>query len=249
MLLHRLLPSVDGIPVLMYHRVWPGLRDGLTVTPALLREHFGLLRSKGYQPLHLGQFLETMAGKRQRKRSDLLLTFDDGYRNNLTHLYPLLQEFGWPVTIFVITGTLDGSYPPDDNELDRKLSAEDYRKFDPDLVQLALHGHLHENHKHLSAAEAGAVARKSIAAFRASGLPFFPVLAYPYGGRPKDAAVKRAMKQELAASGVSAAFRIGNKPQRMPCRDLYEIKRIDVRGDDDVACLAIKLLKGKLKPF
>jgi peptidoglycan/xylan/chitin deacetylase (PgdA/CDA1 family) len=249
MALHWLLPTVDGIPVLMYHRVWPGLRDGLTVTPELLRAHFGFLRDKGYRPLNLQDFLDTAAGKRPRQPSDLLLTFDDGYRNNLTHLYPVLREFAWPATIFVITGTLDGSYPAAATELDRKLTVDDYRQFDPHLVQLALHAYQHENHKHLSADEAGAVARKSIAAFRASGLPFFPVLAYPYGGRPKDAGAKRAMKQALAANGITAAFRIGNKPERVPSRDPYEIKRIDVRGEDDVPQLAIKLRKGKLKPF
>lgn len=249
MALHWLLPRIKGIPVLMYHRVWPGLQDGLTVTPEQLREHFAYLWDKGFRPLHLRDFMATAKGMRPALPSDLLLTFDDGYRNNLTHLYPLLQEFRWPATIFVITGTLDGSYPQAADELDRKIAPEEYRALDPALVQLALHGHHHEDFKRLSAPQAAAVMQRSMEAFKGAGLPWHPVLAWPYGARPKDAALLAAMKTALAAAGVEAAFRIGNKPERTPSRDLYEIKRIDVRGEDDVARLAIKLKKGKLKPF
>jgi hypothetical protein len=49
--------------------------------------------------------------------------------------------------------------------------------------------------------------------------------------------------------GIEAAFRIGNKPQRSPATDLYELKRIDIRGGDSLEEFKIKLRKGKLKPF
>lgn len=247
--LHLLLPAIDGIPVLMYHHVRPGAPDGLSITPENLHAHLDLLKRKGYKPLSLQAFIDTALGARPRRRSDLLLTFDDGYRDNLDHAYPLLQKFGWPATIFVITGTLDGTFPLDEAGPDRKLSLEDYRSLDTATIQLALHGHHHENHKHLAPGEAGRIAERSIRAFKQAGLPFFPVLAYPYGGRPKDPALRKAMQADLAQAGISLAFRIGNKPQRMPVRNKYEIKRIDVLGSDDVARLAIKLRKGKLKPF
>lgn len=40
----------------------------------------------------------------QLPRRALALTFDDGYRDNLTHAVPLLQEYRVPATIFLITG-------------------------------------------------------------------------------------------------------------------------------------------------
>lgn len=44
---------------------------------------------------------------------EVILTFDDGYRNNLTIAMPLLQERKLPFTVFVSTGHLDsGEYFP-----------------------------------------------------------------------------------------------------------------------------------------
>lgn len=249
MFLHRLMPATDGIPVLMYHRVWPAQQDGLTVTPEQLGSHLEFLKNEGYRPLHLRDFLDTALGKRQRRSSDLLLTFDDGYRNNLTYAYPLLREAGCCATIFVIAGTLDGSYREVPAPIDEKLGIEEYRQMDPDTIQLALHGYLHENFGELPAARYGEVLRQSAEAFERSGLPYYKVLAYPYGARPREKTALRTLKTELQAAGIDAAFRIGNRPERIPSADRYEIRRIDIRGEDDLHRLAIKLRKGKLKPF
>lgn len=249
MFLHRLLPSVDGIPVLMYHRVWPGFQDGLTVTPEQLEAHLYQLYDKGYRALPLPDFLATVRGARPRRASDLLLTFDDGYRNNLTYAYPLLQRFGFCATIFVIAGTLDGSYRETATGPDEKLGLQDYREMDPSVVQLGLHGYHHENFGAIDAAAQARVLEQSMSALEQSGLPWHKVLAYPYGARPKSAQALGTMKKVLQEAGIEAAFRIGNRPERVPSADLYEIRRIDIRGEDDVRRLALKVRKGKLKLF
>lgn len=39
--------------------------------------------------------------KINREKLNVVLTFDDGYKNNLTHMFPIIEELGIPVTVFV----------------------------------------------------------------------------------------------------------------------------------------------------
>jgi len=67
--------------------------------------------------LHLEEALEELYtsskdGKYKRdRRTMLVLTFDDGYRDNYTHAFALAQELQVPITIFLIPGYIEsGNY-------------------------------------------------------------------------------------------------------------------------------------------
>ena len=250
MRLHWLLPNIKGIPVLMYHRVWPGLRDGLTVMPEDLRAHWSYLRDAGYECLTMARFLSAVRGESKIPGKAFLLTFDDGYRNNLTYVWPLLQEFGWEATIFIIAGTLDGSMGLEETGGPAAhLDVEELRRMVGPHIQFGLHGYHHENFSEFPIEELEGAVRASCTAFEQAGIPYQKVLAYPYGARPKDQNEFLSFKAWMSDFGIEAAFRIGNKPQPAPATDLYELKRIDIRGEDSLRDFKIKLRKGKLKPF
>lgn len=234
----------------MYHRVWPNVQDGLTVTPQALRAHFEHLRAEGYECLTMDRFLGIMRAEEPAPKKAFLLTFDDAYHNNLEHLLPLLQEFEWEATVFVIAGTVDGSYSLDaDSGPARKMSADELRRIAGPNVRLALHGYRHENFSNEKLEALEKVMRKSVEVLEAAGIPFTRVLAYPYGARPKDPLEFQVLKAWMSNFGIEAAFRIGNKPQAAPALDLYELKRIDIRGEDTLDDFKTKIRKGKLKPF
>ncbi len=248
MRLHWLLPTIKGIPVLMYHRVWPGLKDGLTVTPEQLEEQWHYLKTEGYAAISLEDFIATAKGDRRQTQREVLLTFDDGYQNNLTYVYPLLKKMGWKAVFFVIADSLEGNIDYDD-PLNRKLSEEELKTLDPEVMRLAMHGYHHENFKKLTISEMKTEIEKTINIFTAKGIPLHKSIAYPYGGRPKNSTTFNEFKKWMRQSGIDAGFRIGNQVSRVPAEDIYEIKRIDIRGTDSLEDFKIKLRKGKLKPF
>jgi peptidoglycan/xylan/chitin deacetylase (PgdA/CDA1 family) len=247
MQLHWLLPDVKGIPVLMYHRIWPNQRDGLTITPEDLRAQWTYLRDEGFECLTMERFLKVARGVERIPKKAFLLTFDDGYKNNLTYVHPLLREFGWEATIFIIAGTLTGAYPLGEG-IDEKLSVDELKQMAGNHFCLGLHGYCHENFKEKPLKEIREAMQQSIAAFERAGIPYAKVLAYPYGARPKGDDADR-LRKRLSAMEIKAAFRIGNKPQKLPAANMHELHRIDIRGEDTLDAFKIKLRKGKLKPF
>jgi peptidoglycan/xylan/chitin deacetylase (PgdA/CDA1 family) len=93
---------------LMYHRVADASQDphGLCVSPAEFRAQMQYLRDAGCDvvPLH-----ELVAAARRGDLDErsVSLTFDDGYLDAVTQAAPILQEFGFPATFFIVGAALD----------------------------------------------------------------------------------------------------------------------------------------------
>jgi Polysaccharide deacetylase len=91
--------------VLYYHGVWEPVIDPVVQALHLPLEAFDnqieYLR-KHYTIISIQEFEECLR-KRTLHPSHLLLTFDDGYRNNLTVAAPLLHSRGIPFTVFIST--------------------------------------------------------------------------------------------------------------------------------------------------
>jgi len=92
--------------VLLYHRVTVLRRDpwGLAVTPEHFEEHLDVIRRCG-RPTTLVD-LDEMLKRRERPRRAVIVTFDDGYADNLYEARPLLDQYEIPATVFVTTGPL-----------------------------------------------------------------------------------------------------------------------------------------------
>jgi peptidoglycan/xylan/chitin deacetylase (PgdA/CDA1 family) len=95
--------------VLSYHRVQAepfGYRD-IAISPRTFRAHLGYLQRRGYRFLSLQEYGEYLAGDRALECDSVLITFDDGYRDNYTNALPALEAFGIPAAVFLCTGPLD----------------------------------------------------------------------------------------------------------------------------------------------
>lgn len=116
--------------ILMFHRI--RCADGrvfspnkaLEVTPEFLDESISLLDELGYEIAPIGELRDRLA--RDDGRRFAVLTFDDGYRDNLTVAAPILRKRSAPYTIYVTTGFMDGTARPWWLDLEAAVSALDH---------------------------------------------------------------------------------------------------------------------------
>lgn len=101
-----------SIPVLMYHsierEVLPnGQLNELRVPKEAFREQMKYLKDNGFTTLTIEETYKFLATNEGVPEKSIVLTFDDGYVDNYTNAYPILKEFGFNATVFVITGVVD----------------------------------------------------------------------------------------------------------------------------------------------
>ncbi len=94
------LPNrVLGIPILMYHHVSSApaataLNYGLTVTDGDFEAQLAYLRAHGFHTISLAQVFGALYRDQRLPSRPIVLSFDDGYRDNYTDALPLMQKFG-----------------------------------------------------------------------------------------------------------------------------------------------------------
>jgi peptidoglycan/xylan/chitin deacetylase (PgdA/CDA1 family) len=100
--------------ILGYHGVsshdeheWDG---ELYVPPSLLRRRFAAIRDGGYTVLPLGEAVRRLYDGSLPPRA-VALTFDDGAYDFYTHAVPLLEEFGFPATVYLTSYYADFQRP------------------------------------------------------------------------------------------------------------------------------------------
>lgn len=88
--------------ILMYHRVLKMQPDPwlLAVSPENFDEQVQVLRQ--YNVLSMSQFIENL--KKGKLSRSLVITFDDGYKDNFDYARPMLSRAGLPATFFVSSG-------------------------------------------------------------------------------------------------------------------------------------------------
>ena len=103
----RRRPVTGDAVVLMYHRVDDVERDPwrLAVPPERFAEQLEVLGG-AFAPLPLRELVAGLAERRVPRRS-VVVTFDDGYRDNLVNAKPLLEAHDVPATVFVTSGYVD----------------------------------------------------------------------------------------------------------------------------------------------
>lgn len=231
----------ESIKILMYHQVLPqsiAYKNDLIVTVENLDEQLNYIKNN-FKTV----FFKDLE-KEKLTENKIILTFDDGYYNNLEYLIPLLEKHQLKATIFIPTEFIQNSMNSEERVY---MNFEEIKSLNPNLVEIALHSHLHRNFSQLSLEEAGIDLLKNIEFLEQNKINFTKVLAYPYGKFPKEKHQKKEFFSMLEKIGITSAMRIGNNVETYPFKNKFEVNRIDIKYGDTMKTFKWKLKLGKTK--
>ncbi|MDZ4685322.1 MAG: polysaccharide deacetylase family protein [Planctomycetaceae bacterium] len=235
--------------IITYHRVWTADRrfgrPTYNVSPRRLHEQLSGLLQRGYAAWPLGRVLDHCRRGIPVPRRTFVVTFDDGYANNLTEALPVLQSLAIPATIFLATGYLDSDEPfPFDSWTSKgdgrcrdawaPLRADQCRTaVASGLIELGCHTHTHQVFGDRPASFEEDLHKSLACLHREFGIDQ-PAFSFPFGiadGPLRDAARR---------SGVTCG--LTTTPQLVPvASDPFSWGRFGVSESDSAASLSVKL--------
>jgi peptidoglycan/xylan/chitin deacetylase (PgdA/CDA1 family) len=94
----------------MYHQVTEIPRDldplGLAIPPDQFEEQMSYLARNDYQCLSLPEAVRRLRREAHAPAKSFVLTFDDGYQDFHSEACPILEEFGFNATVFLVAGRM-----------------------------------------------------------------------------------------------------------------------------------------------
>jgi peptidoglycan/xylan/chitin deacetylase (PgdA/CDA1 family) len=183
------------LPVLMYHHVQSeesakaNKQTSLTVNTDIFEKQMQYLSDKGYHVAAMSDLINFFDNGTPILPKSILITFDDGYEDNYSDAFFILQKFGFPATIFISTGLVGN---PGYLSWDKITSMNG-------LIYFANHTWSHKNVK-TTASDMEYEISTANTQLIDHGLNSQKVFAYPYG---LDSA---ASEKYLTLLGYKAAF-------------------------------------------
>jgi peptidoglycan/xylan/chitin deacetylase (PgdA/CDA1 family) len=95
--------------ILLYHHVDSSTPPSTSISPEDFRGHLEYLRDNDFSVIGLDTMVERLRNHQAIPDKSVAITFDDGYSSIYDTAFPMLQEFGFPFTLFVSTGPINDS--------------------------------------------------------------------------------------------------------------------------------------------
>ena len=172
-----------GVPILCYHSV-DDSGSLISTSVAEFEKQMALLARWGYRTIPLGELCDRLRSGRFLPRKSVVLTFDDGDRNNHEKASPILERHGFAATVFIVTRSMGGGidWTRTDDVPDLKLLTWDDAKAMLDLGwEVEGHSETHPNLRRLDPARVREELGQSKREMEARLARPVTLLAYPYG--------------------------------------------------------------------
>jgi Predicted xylanase/chitin deacetylase len=91
-----------GLTILTYHSISNEIEPDETVTPEEFEKQLQYIK-ENYKVVSLEEAVEYIQTDIEKIAGSIVITFDDGYRDNYRYAYPLLNKHNFPATIFLVS--------------------------------------------------------------------------------------------------------------------------------------------------
>ena len=234
------------LPILMYHKVRPAQADSLTVPLEVFRNHLEVLARRGYQAICFADLLAHEEHGRPLPSKPVLLTFDDAYADFIEHPMTIMKDLGFSATVFLPVGHVGGENAWDGGG-EAIMNWNDVRSVSDEGIEIGLHSWNHDNYRDLDPSDIEADLLRCLDTLGSESVPFVPVLAYPYGGLPRNGERRAHLESILEKVGIRYALRIGSRVHRLPTRSRFALRRVPMEGTDTGLRLWCKLALGRTR--
>ena len=201
------LLSDKKVIILTYHSISDSPGNAMCVSPADFAAQMDYLYQNGYTVIDFHDFESPY-----KYSKPVIITFDDGYRDNYTAAYPVLKERGFKATVFLVTAYLGQ---------DNILTPDDMRQMG-DLVSIQSHTHNHIPITELTPEEIAEDQRRvSDIISPITGKPV-NILAYPGGARDTPSRTAAGQVYDYCVSTFPGISSLSD--------DRTDLPRLTVRG-------------------
>lgn len=239
---------VKRFTILMYHMISsPKTTEEVKYAcpPEQFEQHLRYIKDSHHTPVSLAEVEAYLFSGKSLPDNAVVITLDDGFEDNYTQAFPLLQQYNMPATIFLVSGVIGGvnEWMSGRNFSERRmLNWQQIEEMNRHNISFGAHTVSHPKLSELSdllAAEEISQSKQQIEENLGHACDHF---AYPYGlFNDKTCEIVKQSGFKLACS-----TRSGFNNQE---RDPFTLHRIEVYGNDPVWKLKQKMTFGMNDAF
>ena len=230
-------PTKKGILVLLYHRIDDKKThtplDKFSISLTKFEKQILYLKKKSFESILPTQIDEIVKNKSYLNKRYVLITFDDGYKDNLAAAR-VLKKHGFKAIFFIAAAHIGKTL--DDVEM---LDEADIKELVNMGMVIGSHSYKHINLLKLSRDEAYNQIKKSIDILS----KFYPVedIAYPFGGYDSW------LDEILRDLNLKRGYIIGQRIFQPEVDSEFKIPRAIVRKDTDEIDFYLIITRGRSK--